>query len=179
MLSTENMAHPEWWPFAQATIHLQKRQQNKHLFAFGQPKCRTKSGTGLVSLSKLLPHLTQACDISHYLGPWTHQPGLPAALWTPSLLTSSLQPKAWSLWIQLCSLLYFSSVNPPACPKKPTRCWATTGRVLMAEDIVLPPNKTLWCSLQSYFLKPGRSVMPLESTQRRESKMLRLAEQQV
>lgn len=56
-------------------------------------------------------------------------------------------------------LLRFTSVNPPGCAKNPIRFWATTGRILMAEDIVLPPNKTLWCCVQSWSLKPERGVM--------------------
>lgn len=34
----------------------------------------------------------------------------------------------------------------------------------MAEDIVLPPNKTLQSCMQSLSLKPERAVMYLEST---------------
>lgn len=115
---TENMAHPKQWPFVQAIVPLQKKQRNKHFFAFELPRCRTKAGTGFFSLSKLLPHRTQALDISRCLHPWTHQPGLSAALWRPFLLANSLQPKPWSLWVQLCSLLRFTSVNPPGCAKK-------------------------------------------------------------
>lgn len=46
----------------------------------------------------------------------------------------------------------------------------------MAEDIVLPPNKTLSSCMQSLYLKHERSVMYLESTHKGKQ-MLWLAEQ--
>lgn len=89
MLSTENMAHHV--PFVQATIPLQKRMA-KQALAFGLATYRMKAGTSILSVSKLLPHLSQMFGIRHYLCPWVNQQRF-QDLCEPCPLSSCLKSK--------------------------------------------------------------------------------------
>lgn len=137
----------EQQPFVHATVPLQKRLQSNYLLAFGLPGCRTNIGTDFFSLSKLLLHHTQVFDISHYLFMSSDTPAMSLissllSLWTPSpviLCRQSPQVPGYS----------FGPSSPliqwtlPATQKNPKTCWASTGKILMAEDIILSPNKIL------------------------------------
>lgn len=114
------------------------RMQNKYWYWFLLPlKAVTSSYTSIWHKSLFIYVLRHTSHDSHQL----------SALSLNTLSGNSLQTKPSSLWIQLWSLLSFNSVNSPSYPKKskknPKTCWASTGRILMAEDIVLSPNKIL------------------------------------